>query len=167
MVTGADDPAADLIRCLGLEPHPEGGHYRETFRAPAAPGQRPAVTAIYFLLRAGEKSRWHKVDAVEIWHWYAGAPLVLDIVADTRRNRAEDGAEDRTEDRAGAGTGTRRRVTLGPDISGGAAPQAVVPASAWQRAESLGAYTLVGCTVSPGFEFSGLVLAPPAWEPGG
>jgi hypothetical protein len=138
-------PAAEIIRLLGLTPHPEGGHFRETFRDPASDGSgRAASTAIYFLLAAGEVSRWHRVDAAEAWHWYAGAPLAL-AIAD------------------GAG---RRAIRLGADLAAGERPQAVVPAGAWQQAESLGSWTLVGCTVAPGFQFAGFELAPPGFEPG-
>ena len=134
----------EVIRLLGLEPHPEGGHYRETFRdSPAAESGRAASTAIYFLLRAGEMSRWHRVDAAEVWHWYAGAPLSLGIVED----------------------GNRRSVRLGADLIAGERPQVVVPARAWQQAQSLGAWTLVGCTVAPGFEFAGFEMAPPGFDP--
>ena len=116
----------DIICLLGLAPHPEGGHFRETFRdSPATESGRAHSTAIYFLLREGEISRWHKVDAAEVWHWYAGAPLSLVIVED----------------------GTGRLVRLGTDLPAGERPQAVVPAQAWQQAQSLGAWTLVGCTV--------------------
>ena len=138
-----------LIAALGLQPHPEGGHYRETFRAAPTAGQtRGATTAIFFLLRRGERSHWHRVDAVEIWHWYAGAPLVLEI--------------------AGPDPGhPRRAITLGTDFAAGHTPQGIVLAHAWQAARSLGDWTLVGCTVSPAFEFSGFELAPPGWEPAG
>jgi len=137
--------AEDIIRLLGLAPHPEGGHFRETFRdAATVDGGRAASTAIYFLLRAGEVSRWHRVDAVEIWHWHAGAPLRLSL-ADAQ-GRAE--------------------VRLGPDLAAGERPQAIVPARAWQQATSLGTWTLVGCTVAPGFEFAGFELAPPGFVPG-
>lgn len=137
--------ADDIIRLLQLEPHPEGGYYRETFRDAASVGEgRAASTAIYFLLRASKVSRWHRIDAAEAWHWYAGAPLVLTIA-----------------DAEGC-----RRVRLGPDLAGGERPQAVVPARAWQQATSLGAWTLVGCTVAPGFHFSGFELAPPGFAPG-
>ena len=138
--------ADDIIRRLGLEPHPEGGHYRETFRDTAAAGSganRAASTAIYFLLRSGEVSRWHRVDAAEVWHWYAGAPLRLGIVEN----------------------GQRREVRLGCELATGERPQAVVPPQAWQQAQSLGAWTLVGCTVAPGFDFAGFELASPGWEP--
>ncbi len=134
-----------MIRLLGLKPHPEGGHFRETFRDQrAAGGGRAASTAIYFLLARGERSHWHRVDAVEVWHWYAGAPLALDIASPS---------------------GHRERATLGSDLSAGERPQAIVPAHAWQSAESLGDWTLVGCTVAPGFEFAGFELAPQGWEP--
>lgn len=134
-----------LIDALGLAPHPEGGWYRETWRAPASDGERPAGTAIYYLLRAGERSHWHRVDAAEIWHWYAGAPLALRL--------SPDGA-------------TTETVSLGPDIARGERPQAVVPAGCWQGAEPRGGFTLVGCTVSPGFDFAGFEMAPPDWTPG-
>jgi predicted cupin superfamily sugar epimerase len=137
--------AVDVIRLLRLSPHPEGGHYRETFRDTAADGSgRAASTAIYFLLAAGERSRWHRVDAAEVWHWYAGAPLALTIV----------GPDGRSEIRLGAG------------LDAGEQPQAVVPAGAWQQAASLGSWTLVGCTVAPGFQFAGFELAPPNFVPG-
>lgn len=137
--------ADTLIAALGLRPHPEGGHYRETDRAPPAAGEtRGATTAIFFLLRKGARSHWHRVDAVEIWHWYAGAPLALEI--------AEPGASCRT-------------IMLGADFGAGQTPQGIVPAHAWQAARSLGEWTLVGCTVSPAIEFSGFELAPPGWEP--
>jgi uncharacterized protein len=138
--------ADDIIRLLGLQAHPEGGHYRETFRdsrdADAETG-RAASTAIYFLLQAGEVSRWHRVDAAEVWHWYAGAPLALSVV---------DG-------------GQTLHIRLGADLTGGERPQAVVPAGAWQQAQSLGEWTLVGCTVAPGFEFAGFEMAPPGFDP--
>lgn len=136
--------AADIIRTLGMQAHPEGGHYVETYRAPAAPGERAAVTAIYFLLQAGESSHWHRVDAAEIWLWHAGAPLALTV--------SENG-----HDAWG--------VHLGGDLTLGLKPQAVVPPGAWQCAVSLGAWTLVSCTVSPGFEFAHFELAPPDWKP--
>jgi predicted cupin superfamily sugar epimerase len=145
MQSAARDLAADdIISLLGLQPHPEGGHYRETFRdAPAGASARAHSTAIYFLLRAGEVSRWHRVDAAEVWHWYAGAPLQLTI----------------------ADASGRRDVRLGMGLAAGERPQAVVPARAWQQARSLGAWTLVGCTVAPGFEFAGFEMAPPGLDP--
>jgi predicted cupin superfamily sugar epimerase len=136
--------AADVIRLLELKPHPEGGHFRETFRDARTVGDgRAASTAIYFLLARGERSHWHRVDAVEVWHHYAGAPLTLEIVADGRRSA----------------------LTLGPDLAAGERPQAVVPAGAWQAAQSRGDWTLVGCTVAPGFDFAGFELAPQEWAP--
>jgi predicted cupin superfamily sugar epimerase len=137
--------AADIIRQLDLKPHPEGGHYCETFRDSRKDHNgRAYSTAIYFLLARGERSHWHKVDAVETWHWHAGAPLRLDI----------------------HDSGTLTTVTLGPDLAAGERPQGIVPTHAWQAAESLGDWTLVGCTVAPGFEFSGFELAPKGWSPG-
>jgi uncharacterized protein len=135
--------AAEVIRLLELQPHPEGGHFRETFRDARQSDGRSASTAIYFLLARGERSHWHRVDAVEVWHYYAGAPLALSI-ADTN------------------GTAV---LHLGPDLAAGERPQAVVPAGAWQAAESLGTWTLVGCTVAPGFSFTGFELAPAEWSP--
>lgn len=136
----------EIVRMLDLRPHPEGGWYGETFRAPPGPdGAREAATAIYFLLAADQVSAWHVVDAHEAWLWHAGAPLVLTI----------------SEDGVGA-----RAVRLGPDLRGGERPQAIVPAGAWQTAESLGAWTLVSCVVAPGFSFDGFELAPPHWRPG-
>lgn len=137
--------AAAIIRLLELRPHPEGGHYRESYRHDPGDGGRGACTAIYYLLAAGEESAWHRVDAVEIWHWYGGAPLRLSLSADGRAVEA---------------------VTLGPDLAAGQRPQAVVPAGGWQSAASLGAWTLVGCTVAPAFEFAGFEMAPPGWRPG-
>jgi predicted cupin superfamily sugar epimerase len=134
-----------IIRALGLKPHPEGGHFIETWRAAAAVGERGAGTAIYYLLRAGEVSTWHRVDAAEIWHFYTGAPLELG----TSRNGLE-----------------LTTMILGTDIKAGQRPQAIVPPHAWQTAKTLGAWTLVGCTVSPAFEFSGFEMAPAGWEPG-
>jgi uncharacterized protein len=135
--------AADVISLLALEPHPEGGHYRETFRDPRTVDGRAISTAIYFLLARGQRSHWHRIDAVEVWHHYVGAPLALSIF----------GAD---------GTSV---VRLGSDVAAGDRPQAIVPAGAWQAAESLGAWTLVGCTVAPGFEFTGFELAPRDWSP--
>lgn len=142
--------AADIIRELALQPHPEGGHFRETFRDPLSPGEekgeaaRGASTAIYYLLQGGEVSHWHRVDAAEVWHWYAGAPLELTI--------SEDGREATTH-------------RLGPEVTAGQRPQVVVPSGAWQSARSLGAWTLTGCTVAPAFQFEGFEMAPPDWQP--
>jgi hypothetical protein len=136
--------AAEIVRLLGLQPHPEGGHFAETWRHEPDGGGRGAGTAIYYLLEAGEVSHWHRVDATEIWHWYAGGPLALTV--------SPDGHD-------------AWSVHLGGDLAAGQRPQAVVPANAWQTAESLGAWTLVGCTVAPAFDFAGFDLAPPDWRP--
>lgn len=136
--------AAEVIHLLDLSAHPEGGHFRETFRDVAGPDGRSRSTAIYFLLAAGELSHWHRVDAVEIWHWYAGAPLALTV--------SENGHD-------------AWSVRLGTDLATDQRPQAIVPAGAWQSAVSLGRWTLVGCTVAPGFDFAGFELAPPDWRP--
>src|SRR4051812_48837932 len=136
--------AAELIARLELRPHPEGGHYRETFRDQTTDTNgRARSTLIYFLLARGERSHWHRIDAVEVWHYYAGASLTLQI------------ADDKGQ----------RSVNLGADLPSGEQPQAIVPPHAWQAAESNGDWTLVGCTVSPGFEFSKFELAPKGWEP--
>jgi len=142
MVNG-DLPAEEVVRLLGLAPHPEGGFYRETFRAAAADGGRGASTAIYYLLRRGEVSAWHRVDADEVWHHYAGGPLELTL---------SDGRE-------------RSAVLLGSDLAAGQRPQVVVPAGVWQTARTLGGWTLVGCTVAPGFQFASFEMAPVGWEP--
>ncbi len=137
--------AADIIARLELRPHPEGGHYRETFRDAHADAQgRACSTAIYFLLSRGERSHWHRIDAAEVWHYYAGSALSLRI--------ANDGC-------------APHLVKLGPDLAGGQRPQAIVPESAWQCAETTGDWTLVGCTVAPSFEFAKFELAPRDWEP--
>lgn len=139
--------AAEIIARLDLKPHPEGGYFRETFRDPHTDASsRAASTLIYFLLARGERSHWHRVDATEIWHYYAGSALSLRI--------AGDGLLAQT-------------VALGIDLAAGERPQAIVPAHAWQSAESTGDWTLVGCTVAPGFEFAKFELAPPSWAPGG
>jgi predicted cupin superfamily sugar epimerase len=135
--------ADEVIAHLGLKPHPEGGWFRETFRDEVGPHGRAHSTAILFLLKAGEVSRWHRVDAAELWHWHGGAPLLLEI---------KEGE-------------TRRKHRLGTNLLGGEHPQGRVPAGAWQSARSLGAWTLAGCTVAPGFEFSGFELAPEDFEP--
>ena len=134
--------ADEIIALLDLAPHPEGGHYRQTW---AAEGDgRPAGTCIYFLLKAGERSHWHRVDAAEIWHHYAGAPLILRMA----------------ETEAGLAQAQR----LGPDLAAGDRPQAIVPPDWWQSAETTGDWTLVGCTVSPGFRFEGFTLAPRGFD---
>jgi len=145
MRRAGDFGAGEIIRALGMAPHPEGGHYVETFRDAPGPDGRARSTAIYFLLQAGEVSAWHRVDAVEMWFWQAGGPLALSISEDGRAARA---------------------VRLGPDLRGGQRPQAIVPAGAWQAAETLGAWTLVSCVVAPGFAFEGFEMAPPDWAPG-
>jgi predicted cupin superfamily sugar epimerase len=138
--------AAEVVRLLDLRPHPEGGHFRETFRDPRHDADgRSLSTAIYFLLAAGERSHWHRIDAVEIWHWHAGAALALQI----------------------AGSNGVTTMRLGADLANGERPHAVVPAGAWQAAETLGDWTLVGCTVAPGFDFRKFELAPKDWTPPG
>lgn len=139
--------ADDIVAKLGLEPHPEGGHFRETFRdAPIheKTNGRALSTAILYLLKAGEVSHWHRVDATEIWHWYGGAPLELS--------------------QAIYGGATEKNI-LGNDVINDEAPQIIVPVNVWQSARSLGDWTLVGCTVSPGFEFGGFEMAPAGWAP--
>ncbi|MBO9408747.1 cupin domain-containing protein [Shimia sp. R9_1] len=136
--------ADQIIAQLNLAPHPEGGHYRQTWIADAPEGTRPAGTAIYFLLKAGEVSHWHRVDAAEIWHYYAGAPLILSL-AETDAGPAQD-------------------LTLGPDLAAGQLPQHIVPPHHWQAARSTGEWTLVGCTVSPAFQFDGFELAAPGFD---
>jgi len=133
-----------VIQALDLRPHPEGGHYRETWRDAPVEGGRGTATVILFLLAIGERSHWHRVDAAELWLWHAGAPLRLEM---------------------SDGEGREQRL-LGPDLAAGAALQAVVPAGHWQTAESLGLWTLVSCVVAPAFQFSGFELAPAGWEPG-
>jgi uncharacterized protein len=138
-------PAAAVIRALDLKPHPEGGHYRETWRDTPPDGGRGASTAILFVLAAGERSQWHRVDADEIWLWQGGAPLLLEVAAPGGRIEG---------------------VKLGPELSAGEALQRVVPRGHWQAAASLGAWTLVSCVVAPAFRFEGFELAPPGWQPG-
>lgn len=137
--------ANEIIRLLNLAPHPEGGHYGETYRAAGREGARAPLTAIYYLLQADEVSAWHKVDADEAWLWHAGGPLSLTLSPPDGKGAAS--------------------FTLGPDLRAGQRPQAIVPAGHWQTAETLGAWTLVSCLVAPGFEFSGFTLAPPGWRP--
>ncbi|NOG69841.1 cupin domain-containing protein [Roseicella sp. DB1501] len=149
------DPAR-VIAALGLAPHPEGGHYRELWRDRPADGGRGAGTAIYYLLAAGERSHWHRVDAAEAWHWYAGAPLTLSLSLDGQRVET---------------------LSLGPDLGAGERPFALVPAGCWQAAAPDGArggsrgggwgWSLLGCTVSPAFDYAGFEMAPPGWRPGG
>lgn len=137
--------AGEIIEKLRLSPHPEGGWFRETWRAAAPAGERASGTAILFLLEEHQSSRWHRIDADEIWHWYLGAPLMLSLSPDGRN---------------------RQERTLGPDLGAGAMPQIVIPKDCWQAARPLGGFTLVGCTVSPGFEFEGFEMAPDGWQPG-
>lgn len=137
--------AAEVVALLGLQPHPEGGFYKETFRDTRllADG-RAASTAIYFLLGVGEVSEWHRVDAAEVWHWHAGAPMVITMSPDGHDAEAHH---------------------LGPNLRMRQRPQLVVPAHWWQTATSLGHWTLVGCTVAPGFDFKGFEMAPSGWRP--
>jgi len=134
---------AEIIEALQLEPHPEGGHYRETWRHDNG-SNRGAGTSIYYLLQAGERSHWHRIDASETWHFYSGSPLELRTCGDR---------------------GPMVRRVLGPDLSAGERPQITVPPNEWQSASSLGEWTLVGCTVSPAFEFERFELAPEGWSP--
>jgi len=135
--------ASDIVKKLALAPHPEGGWYRQTWLATGV--GRPAGSAIYYLLEAGQRSHWHWIDSTEIWHFHAGAPLVLSTAASD----------------AGPVVGT----TLGPDILAGQQAQAIVPERHWQAAQSTGNWSLVGCTVSPAFSFDGFHMAPPDWAP--
>lgn len=142
--------ATELIARLGMRPHPEGGHYAETWRAPApdsAPDGRPIGSAILYLVAAGERSHWHRVDAAEIWQYASGDPLELRIWT--------------------VGDAVVSTIRLGDAARDEAVPQAVVPAGAWQAARPLGSWTLVGCIVTPAFEFAGFELAEPGWEPPG
>ncbi|MET3842683.1 cupin domain-containing protein [Bradyrhizobium sp. OAE829] len=140
----AETSAAEIIARLALKPHPEGGHYRETFRDSRTDASgRSRSTAIYFLLARGERSHWHRIDAVEVWHYYAGSALTLKIADD-------DG---------------QWSFRLGPNLAAGEQPQAIVPPHTWQAAESTGDWTLVGCTVAPGFDFATFEMAPKDWEP--
>lgn len=137
--------AEDVVRRLDLKPHPEGGFYRETFRDERTDTDGRAVsTAIYYLLGLGDVSEWHRVDAAEVWHFHAGAPLVITVSPNGHDAQARH---------------------LGSDIMNGQVPQIVVPAGWWQTSTSLGAWTLVGCTVAPGFDFKGFEMAPPDWRP--
>ena len=141
------DPRSDshaIIRAFGLAPHPEGGWYAETFRAPAEAGTRSAVSAIYFLLQAGERSHWHTVDACELWMWHAGSPLKLELNHDSAQMST---------------------LLLGPSVERGEQLQAVVPVRVWQWAQATGAWTLVSCIVAPAFDFAGFTIAPAGWSP--
>ena len=145
-VTKTSPRPAELIATLRLEPHPEGGWYRETWRADAAPGERASATAILFLLETHQASHWHRVDAAELWFWHAGHPLILSLAHDC--------------------AGPTNSIILGPEVVSGETPQALVPPGWWQAARPQGGWTLASCVVSPAFEFAGFELAPPGWEPG-
>ncbi|EEA93767.1 cupin domain-containing protein [Pseudovibrio sp. JE062] len=136
--------ADEIIAELQMKEHPEGGYYTETFRDTEGPKGRGYSTAIYYLLKKGQKSHWHRIDAIETWHYYGGAPLKLSI--STTESEQTD-------------------IILGMDVLNGQRPQGIVPREAWQSAQSLGEWTLVGCTVAPGFLFDGFELAPPDWNP--
>lgn len=142
----ADGKAAAIIEKLGLSRHPEGGWYRETWRAPAPEGRRASATAILFLLEAGERSHWHRVDAAEIWLWHAGSVLRLLT--------------------APGNDGPVTEVRLGGGVLAGEVAQHVIAAGDWQAAEADAGWALVSCIVSPGFEFAGFTLADAGWEPG-
>ncbi|OUS11637.1 cupin [Rhodospirillales bacterium 47_12_T64] len=140
--------AKEIIDKLQLEPHPEGGWYKETYRHKTEDGSRGNEsrgdqTAIFFLLEKGQSSHWHRIDAVEMWHWYAGSPLIL---------KSHSGSEEKV-------------VTLGPDVLAGQTPQFVIPKQHWQAASAEQGWALVGCTVAPAFEFEGFELAEPGWSP--
>lgn len=137
--------AAEIIEQLELSPHPEGGYFRETFRDSTLIAGRSMSTAIYYLLQAGEVSRWHRIDTAEIWHWYAGAALELSIY--------------------NASTHACQILDLGNTFKDNQQPQVIVPAHHWQSAYTKGEWTLVGCTVAPGFEFARFELAPEGWQP--
>jgi len=136
--------ADEIIAELQMKEHPEGGYYTETFRDTEGPEGRGYSTAIYYLLKKGQRSHWHRIDAIETWHYYGGAPLKLSI---------------------STAQGEQTDIILGVDVLNGQRPQGIVPREAWQSAQSLGEWTLVGCTVAPGFLFDGFELAPPDWNP--
>lgn len=133
----------EIIALLELERHPEGGWYRQTFEDTPQAGERAQSTAIYYLLEGHDLSSWHRVDAAEVWHWYAGAPLKLRL---SHEGKSID------------------EYTLGPRLIVGQRPQVVVPRHCWQTARSIGDWTLVGCTVAPGFRFSGFEMAPAGFK---
>jgi uncharacterized protein len=136
----ASAPAEAVISALQLKPHPEGGHFRETWRDAPAGGGRGVGTAILFLLAEGQRSHWHRVDAAELWIWQAGAPLLLRV-------------------------GAEEQCVLGPTYGSGERLQQLVPKHAWQSAHSRRNWTLCSCVVTPAFSFEGFELAPPGWEP--
>ena len=140
------ESAKAIIDRLGLAPHPEGGWYRETWRAEAGSGERAGGTAILFLLDAGERSHWHRVDATETWFWHAGSPILLSI--------------------APGDAGPVETIRLGADVLAGDQVQGLVPPHHWQAAFAPDGWALVSCTVIPGFDFAGFTLAPPDWAPG-
>ena len=137
--------AGEVISLLGLEPHIEGGFYRQTFSDQPDPSGRPVSTLIYYMLTDNQAGAWHRVDSAEVWHWYAGAPMTLSISRDGK---------------------TVTTHLLGVDLATGQRPQGVVPPGAWQQAKVEGEWALVGCTVAPGFQFSKFEQAEPGWEPG-
>lgn len=141
-----ESPASAIIARLGLQPHPEGGWYRETWRSDAPAGERASATAILFLLDEGERSHWHRIGPAELWLWHAGSPLTLAMAA--------------------SGEGPVTRMRLGPDVLAGEMPQVLVPPGHWQAAEAEAGWSLVSCVVSPGFEFSDFELAEAGWAPG-
>ncbi|MFA6115295.1 MAG: cupin domain-containing protein [Sphingomonas sp.] len=138
--------AAELIRSLNLQPHPEGGWYSETWRAQPQDGGRASATSIYFLLDRGQHSHWHRVDAAEIWLWHAGSPVLLST--------------------SPGNDGPIQNIILGGDVFAGQAPQHVIQPDHWQAAHASDDWALVSCIVSPGFEFEGFELAPIGWNPG-
>ena len=137
--------AGEVISLLGLEPHVEGGFYRQTFADQLDASGRPISTLIYYMLTDKQAGAWHRVDSAEVWHWYAGAPMKLSISRDGKAVTVHQ---------------------LGSDLAAGQRPQCVVPPGAWQRAKVEGPWALVGCTVAPGFQFSKFEQAEPGWEPG-
>jgi len=141
--------ADDLIQALSLEPHPEGGWFRETWRAEAEPGERAAASAVLYVLQPGQRSNWNRVDAHEMWLWHGGDPLDVSI--------------------AESDSGPVRTVRLGGRITTGEQPQLIVPAGWWESAEPAAGdagYALISCIVAPAFEYSGFELAVPGWAPG-
>jgi len=139
-----DMTSDDVIRILGLEPHPEGGHYRQVYEHVPTDGGRGFMNSIYFLLRAGDRSHWHRLDAPEIWSYHAGSPVTVSVWTEGRPVET---------------------YRLGNNLAAGERPQVMVPAGAWQAGESLGDWSLIGCVVAPAFQFSGFELAPRDWSP--
>ena len=154
--------AAEIVRTLGMQPHPEGGWYVEIHRSAVVDGAaRAAMTSIYYLLERGQRSHWHRVDADELWAWHAGAPMEL-AIAPPQDAAARSAGVAPTPDSGGERISIHR---LGMDLGRGERPQAVVPAHAWQSAQPLGDWSLIGCVVAPGFEFAHFEIAPPGWSP--